>query len=172
MAKEGKDVATKEKGDRRDAATKDRPAQDKRDKKDGAPEGEQAAAAEKAAPRKKRERRVVPRGAAHIKASFNNTIISISDPVGNVIAWSSAGASGWKGSRKSTPYAAQVAAENAARKAVDTGMKTVEVFVRGPGAGREAAIRALEATGLEVTAITDVTPIPHNGCRPPKRRRV
>ena len=169
MAKEGKDVATKEKGDRRDAATKDRPA--KGDKKDGAPEGEQAAA-EKAAPRKKRERRVVPRGAAHIKASFNNTIISISDPVGNVIAWSSAGASGWKGSRKSTPYAAQVAAENAARKAIDTGMKTVEVFVRGPGAGREAAIRALEATGLEVTAITDVTPIPHNGCRPPKRRRV
>ena len=170
MAKEGKDVATKEKGDRRDAATKDRPA--KGDKKDGAPEGEQAAAAAKAAPRKKRERRVVPRGAAHIKASFNNTIISISDPVGNVIAWSSAGASGWKGSRKSTPYAAQVAAENAARKAIDTGMKTVEVFVRGPGAGREAAIRALEATGLEVTAITDVTPIPHNGCRPPKRRRV
>jgi small subunit ribosomal protein S11 len=169
MAKEGKDVATKEKGDRRDTATKDRPA---RDKKDGAPEGEQAAAAEKAAPRKKRERRVVPRGAAHIKASFNNTIISISDPVGNVIAWSSAGASGWKGSRKSTPYAAQVAAENVARKAIDTGMKTVEVFVRGPGAGREAAIRALEATGLEVTAITDVTPIPHNGCRPPKRRRV
>ena len=169
MAKEGKDVATKEKGDRRDAATKDRPARG--DKKDGAPEGEQAAA-EKAAPRKKRERRVVPRGAAHIKASFNNTIISISDPVGNVIAWSSAGASGWKGSRKSTPYAAQVAAENAARKAIDTGMKVVEVFVRGPGAGREAAIRALEATGLEVTAITDVTPIPHNGCRPPKRRRV
>jgi small subunit ribosomal protein S11 len=169
MAKEGKDVATKEKGDRRDAAAaKDRPA---KDKKDGAPEGEQAAA-EKAAPRKKRERRVVPRGAAHIKASFNNTIISISDPVGNIIAWSSAGASGWKGSRKSTPYAAQVAAENAARKAIDTGMKTVEVFVRGPGAGREAAIRALEATGLEVTAITDVTPIPHNGCRPPKRRRV
>jgi small subunit ribosomal protein S11 len=172
MAKEGKDVATKEKGDRRDAATKDRPAQDKKDKKDGAAEGDQAAAAEKAAPRKKRERRVVPRGAAHIKASFNNTIISISDPVGNVIAWSSSGASGWKGSRKSTPYAAQVAAENAARKAIDTGMKTVEVFVRGPGAGREAAIRALEATGLEVTAITDVTPIPHNGCRPPKRRRV
>ena len=126
----------------------------------------------KAAPRRRREKRVVPRGAAHIKASFNNTIISLSDPAGNVIAWSSAGASGWKGSRKSTPYAAQVAAENAARKALDLGLKTVEVFVRGPGAGREAAIRALEATGLEVTAITDVTPIPHNGCRPPKRRRV
>jgi len=166
MAKDNKDVATKDRPERRDAAAKT-PA-----KKEGAPDAEQAAAAEKAAPRKKRERRVVPRGAAHIKASFNNTIISISDPVGNIIAWSSAGASGWKGSRKSTPYAAQVAAENAARKAMDTGMKTVEVFVRGPGAGREAAIRALEATGLEVTAITDVTPIPHNGCRPPKRRRV
>jgi small subunit ribosomal protein S11 len=167
MAKDNKDVATKDRPDRPGAAAKDKDAP--KDKK-GAPETE--GAAEKAAPRKKRERRVIPRGAAHIKASFNNTIISISDPVGNVIAWSSAGASGWKGSRKSTPYAAQVAAENAARKAIDTGMKTVEVFVRGPGAGREAAIRALEATGLEVTAITDVTPIPHNGCRPPKRRRV
>ncbi|HKY52528.1 MAG TPA: 30S ribosomal protein S11 [Candidatus Limnocylindria bacterium] len=166
MAKDNKEVATKERGERRDAPPKDK------DKKDGGPETEQAAGAEKVAPRKKRERRVVPRGAAHIKASFNNTIISISDPVGNVVAWASAGAAGWKGSRKSTPYAAQVAAENAARKAIDTGMKTVEVFVRGPGAGREAAIRALEATGLEVTAITDVTPIPHNGCRPPKRRRV
>jgi small subunit ribosomal protein S11 len=132
----------------------------------------QGAPEQKAAPRRRRERRVVPRGAAHVKASFNNTIISLTDPAGNVIAWSSAGASGWKGSRKSTPYAAQVAAENAARKALDLGLKTVEVFVRGPGAGREAAIRALEATGLEVTAITDVTPIPHNGCRPPKRRRV
>jgi len=119
------------------------------------PEAEAAAAA-KAKPRRRREKRVVPRGAAHVKASFNNTI----------------GAAGWKGSRKSTPYAAQVAAETAARKALDLGLKVVEVFVRGPGAGREAAIRALEATGLEVTAITDVTPIPHNGCRPPKRRRV
>jgi len=178
MAKDNKDIATKD--DHRGAAPPENPprpraAKDKdaqaKDKRGGAPESD-AAAAEKAAPRKKRERRVVPRGAAHIKASFNNTIISISDPVGNIIAWSSAGASGWKGSRKSTPYAAQVAAENAARKAMDTGMKVVEVFVRGPGAGREAAIRALEATGLEVTAITDVTPIPHNGCRPPKRRRV
>jgi small subunit ribosomal protein S11 len=170
MAKDNKDVATKERPGRREAG-KDQAASAK-DKNAGAPDAEGAAGAEKVAPRKKRERRVVPRGAAHIKASFNNTIISISDPVGNIIAWSSAGASGWKGSRKSTPYAAQVAAENAARKAIDTGMKTVEVFVRGPGAGREAAIRALEATGLEVTAITDVTPIPHNGCRPPKRRRV
>jgi len=128
--------------------------------------------APKPAPRRKREKRVVPRGTVHIKASFNNTIVSLTDPAGNVLAWSSAGASGWKGSRKSTPYAAQVTAENAARKAMDQGLKTVEVFVRGPGAGREAAIRALEAAGLEVTAITDVTPIPHNGCRAPKRRRV
>ncbi len=146
---------------------------DKADKADKAvkPEAEAAATAEPK-PRRRREKRVVPRGAAHVKASFNNTIVSLTDPAGNVIAWSSAGAAGWKGSRKSTPYAAQVAAETAARKALDLGLKVVEVFVRGPGAGREAAIRALEATGLEVTAITDVTPIPHNGCRPPKRRRV
>ncbi|MBM4420864.1 MAG: 30S ribosomal protein S11 [Chloroflexi bacterium] len=131
-----------------------------------------AQAAPAPAPRRKRDKRAVPRGQAHIKASFNNTIVSLTDPMGNVIAWASAGASGWKGSRKSTPYAAQVTAENAARKAVEQGLRTVEVFVRGPGAGREAAIRALEASGLEVTAITDVTPIPHNGCRAPKRRRV
>ena len=131
-----------------------------------------AEAVAEAKPRRRREKRVVPRGAAHVKASFNNTIVSLTDPAGNVVAWSSAGAAGWKGSRKNTPYAAQVAAETAARKALDLGLKVVEVFVRGPGAGREAAIRALEATGLEVTAITDVTPIPHNGCRPPKRRRV
>ncbi len=124
------------------------------------------------APRRKREKRVVPHGQAHIKASFNNTIVSISDAQGNILAWATAGASGWKGSRKSTPYAAQVTAENAAKKAVEAGMKSVEVFVKGPGAGREAAIRALEASGLSVTAITDVTPIPHNGCRPPKKRRV
>jgi len=135
-----------------------------------APEADREGA--KPAPRRKRDKRVVPRGAAHIKASFNNTIVSLTDPAGNVLAWSSAGASGWKGSRKSTPYAAQITAENAARKAMEQGLKTVEVFVRGPGAGREAAIRALEAVGLEVTAITDVTPIPHNGCRAPKRRRV
>ncbi len=133
---------------------------------------EKATEGAKPAPRRKREKRTVPRGAAHIKASFNNTIVSLTDPQGNVIAWASAGASGWKGSRKSTPYAAQVTAENAARNAMDQGLRTIEVFVRGPGAGREAAIRALEATGLEVTAITDVTPIPHNGCRAPKRRRV
>jgi small subunit ribosomal protein S11 len=158
------------KGPRPPKGEKDKPAEAAK----SAPvtETEPGAAEQRAAPRRRREKRVVPRGAAHVKASFNNTIISLSDPAGNVIAWSSAGASGWKGSRKSTPYAAQVAAENAARKALDLGLKTVEVFVRGPGAGREAAIRALEATGLEVTAITDVTPIPHNGCRPPKRRRV
>ena len=121
---------------------------------------------------RRRVRKNIPVGQAHIKTSFNNTIVSLTDPQGNVIAWASAGASGWKGSRKSTPYAAQVTAENAARKAMDQGLRTIEVFVRGPGAGREAAIRALEATGLEVTAITDVTPIPHNGCRAPKRRRV
>src|SRR5213595_398923 len=132
----------------------------------------EAEAAAEPKPRRRRDKRVVRRGAAHVKASFNNTSVSLTDPAGNVIAWSSAGAAGWKGSRKSTPYAAQVAAETAARKALDLGLKVVEVFVRGPGAGREAAIRALEATGLEVTAITDVTPIPHNGCRPPKRRRV
>ncbi len=150
-----------------------RPPKGAKEDKADKPDAEAAGAAEpKAAPRRRREKRVVPRGAAHVKASFNNTIVSLTDPAGIVIAWSSAGAAGWKGSRKSTPYAAQVAAESAARKALDLGLKTVEVFVRGPGAGREAAIRALEATGLEVTAITDVTPIPHNGCRPPKRRRV
>jgi len=134
--------------------------------------GAEGEAAKPERARRKRDKRVVPRGHVHIKASFNNTIVSLTDLTGRVIAWSSAGASGWKGSRKSTPYAAQITAENAARKAVEQGMRTVEVFVRGPGAGREAAIRALEAAGLEVTAITDVTPIPHNGCRPPKRRRV
>ena len=111
-------------------------------------------------------------GQAHIQSTFNNTIISISDVDGNVISWGSAGAQGFKGSRKSTPYAAQITAEATAKKALEHGMRSIEVFVRGPGAGREAAIRSLQATGLEVSAITDVTPIPHNGCRPPKRRRV
>ncbi|ACZ41658.1 ribosomal protein S11 [Thermobaculum terrenum ATCC BAA-798] len=121
---------------------------------------------------RRRERRQVPRGRAHIVSSFNNTIITITDPSGNVLCWSSAGASGFKGSRKSTPYAAQVAAENAARKAMEYGMRQVDVFVKGPGAGREAAIRSLQAAGLNVMSISDVTPIPHNGCRPPKSRRV
>jgi small subunit ribosomal protein S11 len=106
-----------------------------------------------------------------VQSTFNNTIVTITDPTGAVVCWASAGQSGFKGSRKSTPYAAQIAAESAARKAMDNGMRTIEVFVKGPGSGREAAIRSLQAAGLTVTAITDVTPLPHNGCRPPKRRR-
>jgi len=121
---------------------------------------------------RRRERKNVPVGHAHIQASFNNTIISITDLAGQVISWGSGGVAGFKGSRKSTPYAAAQSADSAARKAMEHGMRQVEVFVKGPGAGREQAIRSLQAAGLEVTAITDVTPIPHNGCRPPKRRRV
>src|SRR5918993_1619976 len=132
--------------------------------------------ADKPAPKKKggkkREKREVRTGVAHIQATFNNTIVTLTDKTGNVVSWSSAGSAGFKGSRKSTPFAAQTAAEIAARKAMEFGLKQVEVFVKGPGAGREAAIRSLQAAGLEVTAIRDVTPIPHNGCRPPKRRRV
>ena len=122
-------------------------------------------------PRKK-ERKNVTYGVAHIKSSFNNTIVAITDQDGNVLSWASAGNVGFKGSRKSTPFAAQMAAENAARKAMEHGMRKVDVFVKGPGSGRETAIRSLQATGLEVGAIQDVTPVPHNGCRPPKRRRV
>ena len=122
-------------------------------------------------PRRK-ERKNVAYGVAHIKSSFNNTIVAISDQEGNVIAWSSAGNVGFKGSRKSTPFAAQMAAEAAARRAMEHGMRKVDVFVKGPGSGRETAIRSLQATGLEVGSIQDVTPVPHNGCRPPKRRRV
>lgn len=125
-----------------------------------------------AARTRRRDRKNIERGAAHIHSSFNNTIVTITDPAGNVISWSSAGAQGMKGSRKGTPFAAQLASEQAARKAVEHGMKTVEVFVRGPGSGRESAIRALATGGLEIVMIKDVTPIPHNGCRPPKRRRV
>ena len=121
---------------------------------------------------KKRERKNIVTGVAHVNASFNNTHITIADAQGNTIAWSSAGTMGFKGSRKSTPYAAQVAAEDAGRKAMEHGMRTLEIEVRGPGSGRESALRALQAVGLAVTAIRDVTPIPHNGCRPPKRRRV
>jgi small subunit ribosomal protein S11 len=121
---------------------------------------------------KRREKKNVPRGQAHIQSTFNNTIVTITDPSGNVVCWASAGQNGFKGSRKSTPYAAQITAEIAARKALENGMRSLEVFVKGPGAGREAAIRSLQSNGLQVTAITDVTPIPHNGCRPPKRRRV
>jgi len=115
---------------------------------------------------------VIPRGQAHIQATFNNTIITITDPVGNTVTWASAGTAGFKGSRKSTPYAAQLAAQQVARAAQSNGMREVAVFVKGPGPGREAAIRALQAAGMVVTSITDVTPIPHNGCRPPKKRRV
>ena len=121
---------------------------------------------------RRRERKNVPRGQAHVQASFNNLIITMTDPQGNVVAWSSAGQNGFRGSRKSTPYAAQITAEQAARRAMDNGMRQVDVFVKGPGAGRESAVRSLQIAGLQVLSITDVTPIPHNGCRPPKRRRV
>lgn len=122
--------------------------------------------------KKKKTRKNVPLGVVHIHTSFNNTIITITDPTGNVLSWSSAGVRGFKGSRKSTPFAAQMAAEDAGRKAMDQGVRTVSVFVMGPGAGRESALRALSSVGIKVTAIKDVTPIPHNGCRPPKKRRV
>ncbi len=121
---------------------------------------------------KRRVKKNIERGAAHIRSTFNNTLVTISDVNGNAISWASAGGMGFKGSRKSTPFAAQMAAETAAKAAMEHGLKTVEVFVKGPGAGREAAIRALQTAGLEITMIKDVTPIPHNGCRPPKRRRV
>ena len=122
--------------------------------------------------RKRKEKKNIERGCAHIRSSFNNTIVTITDVQGNAISWASAGGLGFRGSKKSTPFAAQQAAEAAAKAAMEHGMKTVSVYVKGPGAGREAAIRALQAAGLEVTSIKDVTPIPHNGCRPPKRRRV
>ncbi|MFH0847322.1 MAG: 30S ribosomal protein S11 [Chloroflexota bacterium] len=121
---------------------------------------------------RRREKRVIPAGRAYIQASFNNTIVTIADPQGSVIGWASSGTAGFKGSRKGTPYAAQMAARDAARKAMEQGMKQIEILVRGPGSGREAAIRSLQAAGLHITGIRDVTPIPHNGCRPPKRRRV
>ena len=127
----------------------------------------------KRAPRvRRRERKQIPRGSAYIQSSFNNTLVTITDPEGNTISWGSAGTAGFKGSRKSTPYAAGLAAEGAAKRAMEHGLRQVEVFVKGPGSGREAAIRSLQAAGLTISAITDVTPIPHNGCRPPKKRRV
>ncbi|HEY6336727.1 MAG TPA: 30S ribosomal protein S11 [Alphaproteobacteria bacterium] len=128
--------------------------------------------AKAAAPRRRRERKNITAGVAHVNATFNNTVITIADAQGNAIAWSSSGSQGFKGSRKSTPYAAQMAAEDAGRKAMEHGMKTLEIEVKGPGAGRESALRALQNVGFVITAIRDVTPIPHNGCRPPKRRRV
>ncbi len=128
--------------------------------------------AKRPAGRKKKERKNVPTGVAHIKATFNNTLVTITDPMGNVVSWSSAGVQGFKGSRKGTPFAAQQAATDAAKKAMEHGMRSVDVYVKGPGAGREAALRAIQAAGLAVNLIRDVSPIPHNGCRPPKRRRV
>lgn len=122
--------------------------------------------------RRKKERKNIERGQAHIRSSFNNTIVTLTDTAGNALSWASSGGMGFRGSRKNTPFAAQMAAEQAAKAAMEHGLKTVEVYVKGPGAGREAAIRALQAAGLEVSLIKDVTPIPHNGCRPPKRRRV
>jgi small subunit ribosomal protein S11 len=122
--------------------------------------------------KRRRERKNIEKGAVHIQATFNNTIVTVSDAFGNTISWASAGELGFKGSRKSTPFAAQSASETAAKAAMEHGLKTVEVFIKGPGAGRESAIRALETVGLQITMIKDVTPIPHNGCRPPKRRRV
>jgi small subunit ribosomal protein S11 len=122
--------------------------------------------------KKKKEKKNIPMGIAHIQSTFNNTIVTITDPIGNVVSWASAGTKGFKGSRKSTPFAAQLAAEDAAKRAMEHGMRTIDVFVKGPGAGREAALRALQAAGFTVQLIRDVTPIPHNGCRPPKRRRV
>ncbi|MDP3181628.1 MAG: 30S ribosomal protein S11 [Desulfobaccales bacterium] len=122
--------------------------------------------------KKKKERKNIPVGVAHIKATFNNTLVTITDPGGNVISWSSAGVQGFKGSRKGTPFAAQLAAQDAAKKAMEHGLRNVDVYVKGPGAGREAALRALQAAGLSINLIRDVSPIPHNGCRPPKRRRV
>jgi small subunit ribosomal protein S11 len=122
--------------------------------------------------KKKKEKKNIPTGVAHIQSTFNNTIVTITDPTGNVVSWSSSGTQGFKGSRKSTPFAAQLAAEDAAKKAMEHGMRTIDVYVKGPGAGREAAIRALQVAGFTINLIRDVTPIPHNGCRPPKRRRV
>jgi small subunit ribosomal protein S11 len=122
--------------------------------------------------KKKKEKKNIPVGVAHIKATFNNTLVTITDPMGNVVSWSSSGVQGFKGSRKGTPFAAQLAAQDAAKKAMEHGMRSVDVMVKGPGAGREAALRALQAAGLSINLIRDVSPIPHNGCRPPKRRRV
>ncbi len=131
-----------------------------------------AKAVKKTVRKKKRERKNIEKGQAHIQSTFNNTLVTLTDMDGNALSWSSAGALGFKGSKKSTPFAAQMAAEEASKAAMEHGLKTVEVYVKGPGSGREAAIRALQAAGLEITMIKDITPIPHNGCRPPKRRRV
>lgn len=135
-------------------------------------EGKTEAKAGDKSPRRKKAKRAIPEGVAHIHSTFNNTIVTITDPQGAAVAWASAGTVGFKGSRKGTPFAAQLAAENAARKAQENGMRAVQVYVKGPGAGRESALRSLQAAGFQIQVIRDVTPIPHNGCRPPKRRRV
>lgn len=142
------------------------------DKTTEKPAEEKAAGAETKAPKKRKDRKSIPVGVAHIDASFNNTIITFTDPAGNCVAWGSCGGAGFKGSRKSTPFAAQVAAEIATRKAIEHGMRSVNVVVAGPGAGRESAVRAIAQGGIRITSIRDVTPIPHNGCRPTKKRRV
>jgi small subunit ribosomal protein S11 len=157
-----------------DQAAEEKKAEARPEDKAGEKGGEKAAvekAAERAA-RKKKGRKNVAEGVVHIHSTFNNTIVTITDYQGNVISWSSAGTMGFKGSRKGTPFAAQQAADNAAKKAADHGVRSVQVFVRGPGAGRESALRSLQAAGIHISLIKDVTPIPHNGCRPPKRRRV
>ena len=141
-------------------------------KEESAAKAAEKPAAKPAAPKRRKAKRMVSEGVAHIHSTFNNTIITITDPTGNVVAWSSAGSVGFKGSRKGTPFAAQLAAESAAKKAMDCGVRSVQVYVKGPGAGRESALRSLQAAGFAVSVIKDVTPIPHNGCRPPKRRRV
>jgi small subunit ribosomal protein S11 len=143
-----------------------------KEKKEKEEAGAKPSAAKVAAPKRRKTKKLVTEGVAHIHSTFNNTIITITDPVGATLAWSSAGSVGFKGSRKGTPFAAQLAAENAARKAMEYGLRSVQVFVKGPGAGRESALRSLQAAGFTVSVIKDVTPIPHNGCRPPKRRRV
>jgi len=141
-------------------------------KEESAAKAAEKPAEKAAAPKRRKAKKTVSEGVAHIHSTFNNTIITITDPVGNVVAWSSAGSVGFKGSRKGTPFAAQLAAEAAAKKAMDAGMRSVQAYVKGPGAGRESALRSLQAAGFSVSVIKDVTPIPHNGCRPPKRRRV
>jgi len=141
-------------------------------KEDAAAKGAEKPDEKAAAPKRRKQKKMVSEGVAHIHSTFNNTIVTITDPVGNVVAWSSAGSVGFKGSRKGTPFAAQLAAENAAKKAMEFGVRSVQVYVKGPGAGRESALRSLQAVGFSVTVIKDATPIPHNGCRPPKRRRV
>jgi small subunit ribosomal protein S11 len=141
-------------------------------KDDSAAKPAEKPAEKAAAPKRRKAKKMVSEGVAHIHSTFNNTIITITDPMGNVVAWSSAGSVGFKGSRKGTPFAAQLAAEAAAKKAMDVGLRSVQVYVKGPGAGRESALRSLQAAGFAVSVIKDVTPIPHNGCRPPKRRRV